>query len=56
MSRVCESTGRRTRGGNKVSRRGLAKKKGGGLFSRGGSLTLSNVTFENNRPDDLDAK
>ena len=29
MSRVCESTGRRTRVGNKVARRGLAKKKGG---------------------------
>ncbi|MHC4515383.1 MAG: 50S ribosomal protein L28 [Planctomycetota bacterium] len=29
MSRVCESTGRRTRVGNRVSRRGLAKKQGG---------------------------
>lgn len=29
MSRVCEVTGRRTRVGNKVARRGLAKKKGG---------------------------
>ncbi len=29
MSRVCQSTGRRTRVGNRVSRRGLAKKKGG---------------------------
>jgi large subunit ribosomal protein L28 len=29
MSRVCEITGRRTRVGNRVARRGLAKKKGG---------------------------
>lgn len=29
MSRVCEVTGRRTRVGNRVSRRGLAKKQGG---------------------------
>ena len=29
MARVCESTGRRTRVGNKVGRRGLAKKVGG---------------------------
>ncbi|MEM7205493.1 MAG: 50S ribosomal protein L28 [Planctomycetota bacterium] len=29
MSRVCEVTGRRTRVGNKVARRGLAKKQGG---------------------------
>ncbi len=29
MSRVCEVTGRRTQVGNKVARRGLAKKKGG---------------------------
>ncbi len=29
MSRVCEVTGRRTRVGNSVARRGLAKKKGG---------------------------
>ena len=29
MSRVCQITGRRTRVGNKVARRGLAKKKGG---------------------------
>ena len=29
MSRVCAVTGRRTRVGNSVSRRGLAKKKGG---------------------------
>ncbi len=29
MSRVCVVTGRRTRVGNTVSRRGLAKKKGG---------------------------
>lgn len=29
MSRVCEVTGRRTRVGNQVKRRGLAKKKGG---------------------------
>ena len=29
MSRVCEVTGRRTRVGNIVARRGLAKKKGG---------------------------
>ena len=29
MSRVCEVTGRRTRVGNRVSRRGLAKKVGG---------------------------
>ncbi len=29
MSRVCEITGRRTRTGNQVTRRGLAKKKGG---------------------------
>ena len=29
MSRVCQVTGRRTRVGNKVARRGLAKKKGG---------------------------
>lgn len=29
MSRVCEITGRRTRTGNVVTRRGLAKKKGG---------------------------
>lgn len=29
MSRVCEVTGRRTRVGNTVSRRGLAKKVGG---------------------------
>ena len=29
MSRVCEITGRRTRVGNQVTRRGLAKKKGG---------------------------
>jgi len=29
MSRVCAITGRRTRVGNKVKRRGLAKKKGG---------------------------
>lgn len=29
MSRVCQITGRRTRVGNRVSRRGLAKKKGG---------------------------
>lgn len=29
MSRVCEVTGRRTRVGNTVARRGLAKKKGG---------------------------
>jgi len=29
MSRVCEVTGRRTRVGNRVARRGLAKKKGG---------------------------
>ncbi len=29
MSRVCEITGRRTRVGNTVARRGLAKKKGG---------------------------
>jgi large subunit ribosomal protein L28 len=29
MSRVCEITGRRTRVGNSVARRGLAKKKGG---------------------------
>ena len=29
MSRVCAVTGRRTRVGNKVKRRGLAKKDGG---------------------------
>lgn len=29
MSRVCAVTGRRTRKGHKVKRRGLAKKKGG---------------------------
>ncbi|MBI4880943.1 MAG: 50S ribosomal protein L28 [Planctomycetes bacterium] len=29
MSRVCQVTGRRTRVGNKVARRGLAKYKGG---------------------------
>ena len=29
MSRVCQVTGRRTRVGNRVARRGLAKKKGG---------------------------
>ncbi len=29
MSRVCEVTGRRTRVGHRVARRGLAKKKGG---------------------------
>ncbi|MFO1052640.1 MAG: 50S ribosomal protein L28 [Planctomycetota bacterium] len=29
MSRVCEVTGRRTRVGNSVARRGLAKKDGG---------------------------
>ncbi len=29
MSRVCQVTGRRTRVGNRVSRRGLAKAKGG---------------------------
>ncbi|PIE24310.1 MAG: 50S ribosomal protein L28 [Planctomycetota bacterium] len=29
MPRVCQVTGRRTRVGNKVSRRGLAKKAGG---------------------------
>jgi len=29
MPRVCQVTGRRTRVGNKVSRRGLAKKQGG---------------------------
>jgi large subunit ribosomal protein L28 len=29
MSRVCAVTGRRTRVGNKVKRRGLAKKQGG---------------------------
>lgn len=29
MPRVCQVTGRRTRVGNKVARRGLAKKKGG---------------------------
>ncbi|MGE3173462.1 MAG: 50S ribosomal protein L28 [Planctomycetota bacterium] len=29
MSRVCEVTGRRTRVGNQVKRRGLAKKQGG---------------------------
>ncbi|GAB4152539.1 MAG: 50S ribosomal protein L28 [Planctomycetota bacterium] len=29
MSRVCEITGRRTRTGNRVTRRGLAKKQGG---------------------------
>ncbi len=29
MSRVCQITGRRTRVGNKVARRGLAKKTGG---------------------------
>ena len=29
MSRVCEVTGRRTRVGNRVARRGLAKAKGG---------------------------
>ena len=29
MSRVCDITGRRTRVGNRVSRRGLAKAKGG---------------------------
>ena len=29
MSRVCQITGRRTRVGNQVTRRGLAKKKGG---------------------------
>jgi len=29
MSRVCQVTGRRTRVGNKVARRGLAKKVGG---------------------------
>jgi large subunit ribosomal protein L28 len=29
MSRVCEITGRRTRVGHHVTRRGLAKKKGG---------------------------
>jgi large subunit ribosomal protein L28 len=29
MSRVCAVTGRRTRVGNSVARRGLAKKKGG---------------------------
>lgn len=29
MSRVCAVTGRRTRVGNKVKRRGLAKKEGG---------------------------
>jgi large subunit ribosomal protein L28 len=29
MSRVCQITGRRTRVGNQVTRRGLAKKQGG---------------------------
>ena len=29
MARVCQITGRRTRVGNRVARRGLAKKKGG---------------------------
>ena len=29
MSRVCQVTGRRTRVGNRVARRGLAKKQGG---------------------------
>ena len=36
MSRVCQVTGKRTRFGNKISRRGLPKKKGGiGLKTTG---------------------
>ena len=39
MARVCEMTGRRTRTGNRVSRRGIAKKKGGiGLRCTGRSM------------------
>lgn len=39
MARVCEMTGRRTRTGNSVSRRGIAKKKGGiGLRCTGRSM------------------
>ena len=39
MARVCEMTGRRTRTGNQVSRRGIAKKKGGiGLRCTGRSM------------------
>ena len=39
MARVCEMTGRRTRTGNRVSRRGIAKSKGGiGLRCTGRSL------------------
>lgn len=39
MARVCEMTGRRTQTGNRVSRRGIAKKKGGiGLRCTGRTL------------------
>lgn len=45
MSRVCQVTGRRTRKGNSIARRGLAKPKGGiGLKTTG----VSRRTFKPN--------
>lgn len=45
MSRVCQITGRRTRRGNTIARRGLAKPKGGiGLKTTG----VSRRTFKPN--------
>lgn len=45
MSRVCQITGRRTRRGNTIARRGLAKPKGGiGLKTTG----VSRRTFKSN--------
>ncbi len=50
MSRVCQITGRRTRLGNKVARRGLAKAKGGvGIKTTGITRRTFKVNLQKQR-------
>jgi large subunit ribosomal protein L28 len=57
MSRVCEICGKRTTRGNSISRRGLAKRKGGigkkttGIARRTFKPNIQRIqVFENGRP------
>jgi large subunit ribosomal protein L28 len=50
MSRVCQVTGRRTRVGNSIARRGLAKPKGGiGLKTTGITRRKFKANVQNKR-------
>jgi large subunit ribosomal protein L28 len=50
MSRVCQVTGRRTRVGNSIARRGLAKPKGGiGLKTTGITRRKFKANIQNKR-------